>query len=49
MPILILRIIGLILSLMSAVRNYKTENKSAVLGWICSSLLWANLIFYSLE
>ena len=39
MPILIIRILGLILSIINVVTNYKDKNKSAVFGWICSSLL----------
>ena len=48
MLVLILRIIGLILSIMNTVKNCKQKNMAAIFGWICSSLLWANLILYSL-
>ena len=49
MPILIIRILGLILSITNVVTNYKDKNKSAVFGWICSSLLWLNLIVLGLR
>lgn len=49
MLILIIRILGLILSITNAVTNYKGENKSSVFGWICSSLLWLNLIVLGLR
>ncbi len=47
MLLLFIRILGLILAIMDAVDNYKAKNKSAVFGWVCASLLWANLILYS--
>ena len=49
MSILIMRILGLILSITNVVTSYKDKNKSAVLGWICSSLLWLNLIVLGLR
>lgn len=49
MTILILRILGLFLSITNVVTNYKDKNISAVLGWICSSLLWLNLIVLGLR
>lgn len=49
MLILIIRILGLCLSITNVVTNYKSKNLSAVLGWICSSLLWLNLIVLGLR
>lgn len=49
MLILIIRILGLYLSITNVVTNYKSKNLSAVLGWICSSLLWPNLIVLGLR
>ena len=44
MLILIIKILGLIYCLYNTCTSYKDKNKSAVFGWVCSSLLWLKLI-----
>ena len=46
---LIIRVLGLICALFDAYINYKDGNRSAVFGWIVASLLWVNLILYSIQ
>lgn len=48
-PMLIIRILGLICALFDAYINYKDGNRSAVFGWITASLLWVNLIVLGLR